>query len=125
MILRPPISTRTNTLFPYTTLFRSDEHIGVVAGAALHLIDHIIGSAVRQRFTILRVAACRRSVGQGEADVGLAVLAPAFAAGRKVFDEIRNADLAHHIPVEETPALPHLDDIYGTAHHPLDFILPV
>src|SRR3546814_14655862 len=26
MILRPPRSTRTDTLFPYTTLFRSDEH---------------------------------------------------------------------------------------------------
>src|SRR3546814_9939673 len=24
MILRPPLSTRTDTLFPYTTLFRSD-----------------------------------------------------------------------------------------------------
>src|SRR3546814_5556533 len=23
---RPPISTRTDTLFPYTTLFRSDQH---------------------------------------------------------------------------------------------------
>src|SRR3546814_5660714 len=79
------------------------------------LIDHIIGSAVRQRFTILRVAACRRSVGQGEADVGLAVLAPAFAAGRKFFDEIRNADLGHHLSVEEKPALLHLDDISGKA----------
>src|SRR3546814_3337428 len=26
MILRPPRSTRTDTLFPYTTLFRSDRH---------------------------------------------------------------------------------------------------
>src|SRR3546814_16067027 len=26
MILRPPISTRTDTLLPYTTLFRSDRH---------------------------------------------------------------------------------------------------
>src|SRR3546814_13249714 len=26
MILRPPRSTRTDTLFPYTTLFRSLEH---------------------------------------------------------------------------------------------------
>src|SRR3546814_11832551 len=26
MILRPPRSTRTDTLFPYTTLFRSREH---------------------------------------------------------------------------------------------------
>src|SRR3546814_1886537 len=29
MILRPPISTRTDTLFPYTTLFRS--HAGTAA----------------------------------------------------------------------------------------------
>src|SRR3546814_12276753 len=26
MIRRPPRSTRTDTLFPYTTLFRSDQH---------------------------------------------------------------------------------------------------
>src|SRR3546814_5945927 len=26
MILRPPRSTRTDTLFPYTTLFRSQDH---------------------------------------------------------------------------------------------------
>src|SRR3546814_18910311 len=30
MIRRPPISTRTDTLFPYTTLFRSRLHIHVV-----------------------------------------------------------------------------------------------
>src|SRR3546814_1729748 len=39
MIRRPPISTRTDTLFPYTTLFRSSEtsfdvHVGGVAGPA-------------------------------------------------------------------------------------------
>src|SRR3546814_12858233 len=35
MLLRPPRSTRTDTLFPYTTLFRSDrQHLG--AGAQLH-----------------------------------------------------------------------------------------
>src|SRR3546814_17545738 len=34
MIRRPPISTRTYTLFPYTTLFRSG---GQCAGASLHL----------------------------------------------------------------------------------------
>src|SRR3546814_15248317 len=27
MIRRPPISTRTDTLFPYTTLFRSDRYL--------------------------------------------------------------------------------------------------
>src|SRR3546814_14843990 len=41
MIRRPPISTRTDTLFPYTTLFRSldrDGHVrrqALVAGVAL------------------------------------------------------------------------------------------
>src|SRR3546814_2365676 len=34
MILRPPRSTRTDTLFPYTTLFRSTERIiGLEIGA--------------------------------------------------------------------------------------------
>src|SRR3546814_12569980 len=38
MIPRPPRSTRTDTLFPYTTLFRSDAHI--VAGR-VDLLDRI------------------------------------------------------------------------------------
>src|SRR3546814_7603784 len=29
MIRRPPRSTRTDTLFPYTTLFRSDKALGI------------------------------------------------------------------------------------------------
>src|SRR3546814_9909178 len=32
MIRRPPRSTRTDTLFPYTTLFRSAEHRGCDSG---------------------------------------------------------------------------------------------
>src|SRR3546814_7267631 len=32
MIRRPPRSTRTDTLFPYTTLFRSDDHTALTAG---------------------------------------------------------------------------------------------
>src|SRR3546814_15537913 len=39
MIRRPPRSTRTDTLFPYTTLFRSeyltDEHFGELAARVL------------------------------------------------------------------------------------------
>src|SRR3546814_12534014 len=31
MIRRPPRSTRTDTLFPYTTLFRSDVLAGIIA----------------------------------------------------------------------------------------------
>src|SRR3546814_9113650 len=36
MIRRPPRSTRTDTLFPYSTLFRS----------ALHVLDHRLGLTV-------------------------------------------------------------------------------
>src|SRR3546814_3783788 len=32
MIRRPPRSTRTDTLFPYTTLFRSGEKVSMKAG---------------------------------------------------------------------------------------------
>src|SRR3546814_11783523 len=44
MIRRPPRSTRTDTLFPYTTLFRSPPyttlHVGVVhGGTALNIIS--------------------------------------------------------------------------------------
>src|SRR3546814_11176698 len=41
MIRRPPRSTRTDTLFPYTTLVRSRQHVAIGAVA-----DHIIGGAV-------------------------------------------------------------------------------
>src|SRR3546814_14073794 len=34
MIRRPPRSTRTDTLFPYTTLFRSQRLPAIIAGAA-------------------------------------------------------------------------------------------
>src|SRR3546814_14230020 len=47
MILRPPISTRTDTLFPYTTLFRSGDP----------------GVAARARAARLAVAAAGRGAG--------------------------------------------------------------
>src|SRR3546814_20872349 len=59
MIRRPPRSTRTNTLFPYTTLFRSgvDFHFGkrithhAAAGRAqdrVGIADHLLEGAVRR-----------------------------------------------------------------------------
>src|SRR3546814_3641190 len=35
MIRRPPRSTRTDTLFPYTTLFRSDSYLTILAEAPM------------------------------------------------------------------------------------------
>src|SRR3546814_963010 len=39
MIRRPPRSTRTDTLFPYTTLFRSIGDLDHVAAAAVAILD--------------------------------------------------------------------------------------
>src|SRR3546814_1708319 len=44
---RPPISTRTDTLFPYTTLFRSDDAPAAIAPLAAALIN-APGSSVYQ-----------------------------------------------------------------------------
>src|SRR3546814_13761245 len=41
MILRPPISTRTDTLFPYTTLFRSFYPL-FIALRKLQIVNHKI-----------------------------------------------------------------------------------
>src|SRR3546814_3404847 len=53
MIRRPPRSTRTDTLFPYTTLFRSGRHRAETAGDVsvqrrIHGVDTRCGSAGRE-----------------------------------------------------------------------------
>src|SRR3546814_18540573 len=60
LIRRPPRSTRTDTLFPYTTLFRSGE-------TALRQMRGT-GAHVRQPAPDLRIdrGSCGRRVGQGE-----------------------------------------------------------
>src|SRR3546814_2095762 len=45
MIRRPPRSTRTDTLFPYTTLFRSRQPNAVLEGGR----DHDLSLGVRRR----------------------------------------------------------------------------
>src|SRR3546814_5273789 len=42
MIRRPPRSTRTDTLFPYTTLFRSQGHVDILVNNATYLHDELI-----------------------------------------------------------------------------------
>src|SRR3546814_9305603 len=71
MIRRPPRSTRTDTLFPYTTLFRSKAAIE----HALAVKGHGIRSQVRQtRVRHRRLVACvprflRRPDDPGEDDI--------------------------------------------------------
>src|SRR3546814_5410408 len=65
MIRRPPRSTRTDTLFPYTTLFRSDEVVaragldGVVAGVVVVaelgvVLAEGLGDPARDRLGVAR-----------------------------------------------------------------------
>src|SRR3546814_14371581 len=62
MIRRPPISTRSYTLFPYTTLFRSHgKVIGVSCGAFLFIFG-LLGFGGRFR----RVASDAKSTDCGE-----------------------------------------------------------
>src|SRR3546814_5184882 len=66
MIRRPPRSTRTDTLFPYTTLFRScrgvaERHQQHVAGDELRQpVGRLCPSARRRRQRLDDRAACRR-----------------------------------------------------------------
>src|SRR3546814_9458545 len=55
MIRRPPRSTRTDTLFPYTTLFRSEPEVGVRQEG---VIRYWCGMAIRPQ--IFREPADRR-----------------------------------------------------------------
>src|SRR3546814_15041158 len=49
MIRRPPISTRTDTLFPYTTLFRSQDEGARGAAEPLQRIEQFAGHAKKER----------------------------------------------------------------------------
>src|SRR3546814_19265413 len=62
MILRPPRSTRTDTLLPYTTLFRSvdGQRIASVEQTTAEAFDEVIGRAVSAFAAWQRVPAPQR-----------------------------------------------------------------
>src|SRR3546814_12079373 len=66
MIRRPPVSTRTDTPFPYTTLFRSHRH------SAVHLAARRTGRARRAGQPLLPRQG-RRADAQGFAAPGAAL----------------------------------------------------
>src|SRR3546814_8969001 len=74
MIRRPPRSTRTDTLFPYTTLFRSDED---QAGVVQHLTAFEAG---------------RQAAQAGVASLLLTHLAPGSDADARVADAARSEE---------------------------------
>src|SRR3546814_19249722 len=88
MIRRPPRSTRTDTLFPYTTLFRSVHRRARRVDAAVERIDRLLAADLpgdRGQQALLRRAQDLRAgdhKGEGagaEGDLGVARLAAAVA----------------------------------------------
>src|SRR3546814_12144587 len=94
MIRRPPRSTRTDTLFPYTTLFRSDVLCGV--GRGLDLAPDVLARAQAQRLQPLLVA-------HEGVERGLHLPHPARHPDRGLLD---TADPQRWVPLE-TPAEAH------------------
>src|SRR3546814_15945636 len=73
MIRRPPRSTRTDTLFPYTTLFRSDAGLAVVLLQPLdQLAVEIVQHARAAREQLDLAAEHPQQARQLDADVSLA-----------------------------------------------------
>src|SRR3546814_9222693 len=92
MIRRPPRSTRTDTLFPYTTLFRSSSHdrkkmAAQHEGRGKHAITHY---EVREILNDAALIECRLETGRTHqvrvhmAHIGHALLGdPAYGRARK------------------------------------------
>src|SRR3546814_17500969 len=89
MIRRPPRSTRTATLFPYTTLFRSKLNALEDDGEAAGLVHEIDGTAVEGGFLVDLVVHPRQE-NDGHVHLRLPHLAQDFNSGH-----------ARHLPVEQ------------------------
>src|SRR3546814_2660771 len=96
MIRRPPRSTRTDTLFPYTTLFRSQTPIGMreMIGQLLRVLRHQL---VRKRveLNLLPCARCPLADRLGTAEKLVAFLFCHLRFGHKLLkrcDEIGGID---------------------------------
>src|SRR3546814_8406284 len=106
IIRRPPRSTRTDTLFPYTTLFRSEAELVLGEDIAVHLL------ALHRRADEAAVGAERpavidAAVGKGVAGLRRADAHPAMranvqryadlTAGGARYDDLIVAKVAHNI----------------------------
>src|SRR3546814_19571735 len=105
MIRRPPRSTRTDTLFPYTTLFRSDGAVGAAVGDQER--RHIGGIALSFR--------------GGQAAVEGSVAGNTFGLPRAFhFDHPCTAEAVAHHPCCRAATLPHRGaPPHQPAAHPL------
>src|SRR3546814_6430162 len=97
MIRRPPRSTRTDTLFPYTTLFRSRETVTLSVSAA-SASGYIGLLALDARRDLLRQTLASR----GEA---LRIARDRADAGYTPQFELRQAEAEYHATEQQVPAI--------------------
>src|SRR3546814_14092870 len=92
MIRRPPRSTRTDTLFPYTTLFRSDRHHPASAQGRKRSANHRLSYprfALRLHSSLHSVA-----IGQGSGHFADQVRNPQAALKRSDFRAILGPEVS-------------------------------
>src|SRR3546814_8801821 len=83
---RPPRSTRTDTLFPYTTLFRSQRRIAQRERAALADAEQV------DRVQVVRVAQVVDGAAEEAFDVVLQGEEPVGAVGVAPVDDVRSEE---------------------------------
>src|SRR3546814_16092848 len=94
MIRRPPRSTRIDTLFPYTTLFRS---VREIAEKAVQLVEALVVEAdVGDHRDIGAIERDRPVAFVDLADVGGRVAAERAGEGGRLVGEITHARAVHH-----------------------------
>src|SRR3546814_11632902 len=87
MIRRPPRSTRTNPLFPYTTLFRSTLAVATAAASRVGTVELAAHQIAAQLFLFLAIGVDMFKVS------GQSLVGNALGAGR--LDEVR--DVVDHL----------------------------
>src|SRR3546814_2293828 len=89
MIRRPPRSTRTDTLFPYTTLFRSfpqHAHWSMESQMRMRAVAGNLAVAV----TAIALAGCHHYVKQEDHDAAISELRANDAAMRSDLDSLKS-----------------------------------
>src|SRR3546814_8339024 len=95
MILRPPRSTRTDTLFPYTTLFRSDRGVvGAQPAVVQEEADMVLGDPDQRRLVALLLAADNGLVVEVEMVVAQVDLEGAHSALAQRIEHLGAVELA-------------------------------
>src|SRR3546814_17530902 len=108
MIRRPPRSTRTDTLFPYTTLFRSMAYVERATKALGEMPERVAASGLAATVPPDFAAAMDEDLGTPAA---VAVLHNTVRAGNKALDDTARlaTNLAQVLDILDVPVL-HPDD---------------